>query len=118
MGTGSLAGAGLAPGRGRCMSRRYLITGAQGFVGRRLVARLLAADPDAMVVGIGRSPRRDPIAGDDRYRYASVSLADTDRLRALVSGLRPACVFHLASALHSAPEAELASTNVAGTTSL
>ncbi|MFL5321535.1 MAG: NAD-dependent epimerase/dehydratase family protein, partial [Myxococcaceae bacterium] len=35
--------------------KRFLVTGAQGFVGRHLVAELLEADPDALVVGVGRS---------------------------------------------------------------
>lgn len=37
----------------------YLVTGAQGFIGRYLVAHLLATDASATVVGLGRSPRRD-----------------------------------------------------------
>ena len=38
---------------------RYLVTGAQGFLGRYLIAHLLATDPEAIVFGVGRSPRND-----------------------------------------------------------
>ena len=39
------------------MSARILVTGAQGFLGRYLVAQLLRADPSSEVLGLGRSPR-------------------------------------------------------------
>lgn len=123
------------------MSRRHLITGAQGLVGRHLAAHILATDPAAVVLGIGRSPRTDgffthainaaqsarraPVPhavqrwlATGRYGYESLPLADVDSLRRIVAGFRPDCVFHLASALHSSPERELAATNIDGTTSL
>ena len=119
------------------MTRRHLVTGAQGLVGRHLAARILAADPEAMVLGIGRSARTDaffthsigarpaPLPGSltpwfesPRYRYESIALSDGDALRAAVAAFRPDFVFHLASALHSAPENELVATNVEGTASL
>ena len=40
------------------MSNRFLITGAQGFLGRYLAARLLGAARDTEILGIGRSARR------------------------------------------------------------
>src|SRR5205823_8387016 len=47
-------------GRGpRTMTRRYLITGAQGLVGRYLTARILDMEPESEVVGIGRSANAD-----------------------------------------------------------
>jgi GDP-4-dehydro-6-deoxy-D-mannose reductase len=123
------------------MSGRYLITGAQGLIGRDLAAHLLASDPSAIVVGIGRSPRNDflfthritfrgtarpaPVPhtlancfATARYDYRSLALSDTDALRRIVDEVQPVIVFHLASALHSADERDLASTNIDGTTSL
>ena len=44
------------------MTRRHLITGAQGLIGRHLAAQVLASDPAAMVLGLGRSPRKDRLA--------------------------------------------------------
>ena len=123
------------------MSRRHLITGAQGLIGRHLAAHILAGDPAAAVLGIGRSPgcdgffthgitagegaRRAPVPhsvqrwlASGRYRYQAVSLADAASLRRAVAEFRPDCAFHLASALHRAPDAELVATNVEGTASL
>lgn len=114
--------------------KRVLVTGAQGFVGRYLVAELLETEPEARVVGIGRSrelpgafshggPLPNGLAHafrrhGERYRYVSAQLTDTKALRALVRDLRPDCVFHLASALHSARETDLMRTNVEGTLGL
>ncbi|MGE5049173.1 MAG: NAD-dependent epimerase/dehydratase family protein [Deltaproteobacteria bacterium] len=97
---------------------RHLITGAQGLVGRHLVARILASDPAAMVLGLGRSTRKDRLSADGRYRYEAVALGDAEPLRACIAEFRPDCVFHLASALHSAPQQELEATNIEGTASL
>ena len=122
------------------MKRRYLITGAQGLIGRYLAARILGAQRDAEVLGVGRSnridgffthairaggePRRAPMpAGlhaclDGRYRYRQLSLLETGALRDLIRDFRPGCVFHLASALHTASERDLFEINVEGTASL
>jgi len=93
---------------------RYLITGAQGFVGGYLAARILANERDAEIVGIGRSAASPALP----YRYRSVSLSDAAGLRELVREFRPHCVFHLAGALHTAPERDLIEANVAGTACL
>jgi nucleoside-diphosphate-sugar epimerase len=123
------------------MNPRYLITGAQGLVGRHLTAQILAADRTAIVLGIGRSPRNDDyfthhvvVAGktrraplsaalrtvlrNGRYRYRSLPLRETNALRSLVADFAPHYVFHVASALHSASPIELAETNVDGMASL
>jgi nucleoside-diphosphate-sugar epimerase len=115
---------------------RYLITGAQGFLGRYLAARILEEERDAEIVGIGRSAaadgvfthaigaRRAPLPPkllvtlDGRYRYRQVPLCDSASLRQLICDFRPHCVFHLASALHTAPERDLIETNIEGTASL
>ena len=122
------------------MTRRYLITGAQGLVGRYLTARILDTEPEAEVLGIGRSGSihgffthaistrggrgRAPLPAQllasfsGRHRYQSISLLDTPRLRDLLREFRPHCVFHLASALHTASEHDLLETNIEGTASL
>jgi nucleoside-diphosphate-sugar epimerase len=122
------------------VSRRYLITGAQGLIGRYLTAHILDRDPDAEVLGIGRSARTDdvfthvisarggprpaPVPLDliarvtDRYRYQRISLLDGARLRESIRAFRPQCIFHLASALHTASFRNLTETNVEGTASL
>ena len=120
------------------MTQRYLITGAQGLVGRFLTARILAADKDAHVLGLGRSenlpgffthsltvngkqhrakvPAELSIHG--HYRYQQLSLLMTDRLREVVERFEPTIVFHLASALHTASDQELFEANLEGTASL
>jgi len=120
------------------MNRRYLITGSQGLVGRYLTAEILRKEPDAHVLGIGRSENlpgffthaigvngrqlRAPVPADlsidGHYRYQQLSLLATDRLRDVVERFEPDCVFHLASALHTAPEHELFEANLEGTASL
>lgn len=123
------------------MTRRYLITGAQGLIGRYLTARILEDEPDSEIVGIGRSERLDGVfthsvsAGerrvpapvpealriaiqDARFRYERLPLGDTLSLRALIRELQPHCIFHLASGLHTAPEEALIETNLEGTRSL
>jgi len=113
---------------------RYLIAGAQGFLGRYLAARILEEERDAEIVGIGRSAAADrffthaigarrappklPATLDGRYRYRQLPLSDSARLRQLIREFRPHRVFHLASALHTAPERDLIETNIEGTASL
>jgi GDP-4-dehydro-6-deoxy-D-mannose reductase len=114
-----------------------LVTGAQGFTGRFLVAALLRAYPQHGVVGIGRSPqndthfthcvswgggrRRAPLPATlerpdkSRYRYYSCSLNDTSELKKIAISHQPKIVFHLAAALRDDAPAQLIETNVIGT---
>lgn len=117
---------------------RYLITGAQGFVGRYLTERLLRA-PDAEVLGIGRSPmltgafthcitlaggkRRAPFPASlvidaRRYHYRAVDILDQAALSAQIDAYRPDVIVHLASGLWGDDPAKLAATNVGGIVSL
>jgi GDP-4-dehydro-6-deoxy-D-mannose reductase len=120
------------------MSRRYLITGAQGFVGRYLGAFLLSASAENEVVGIGRSPRtegsfthfttlgsyrvRAPIPEDilleetsDRYIYAQADILDKNRMIRVLRENQPNAIFHLASGLRDDPPDFLFRTGVEGT---
>lgn len=101
---------------------RYFITGAQGFVGRHLVAHLLASEVNTEILGTGRSaenracfthqvswglrrlaaplPRTMQIPRhDQRYRYLSLDLADAEETSRELRRFRPDVVIHLASAL-------------------
>ena len=123
------------------MSRRILVTGAQGFLGRYVVADWLAADGEASVTGLGRSPRDDhgfthevgwcgrrwpaPLPEElanaltsDRYQYVSADLGDTAALTALIGQLRPEVVVHLAGSLRDEPPEQLVRANVGGLVSL
>jgi GDP-4-dehydro-6-deoxy-D-mannose reductase len=120
------------------VTARYLVTGAQGFIGRYLTAWLLTR-PDAEVLGIGRSPeapdrfsytigwagRRRPAPlppGLDlrspRYRYAPVDITDRPAMTQALRSFRPDLVIHLAAGLRGEPEPRLVRTNVDGTRAL
>lgn len=122
------------------MTKRYFVTGAQGFVGRYLVAHLLAQEPDAEILGLGRSPANvshfthhvhwgglevpAPLPAsldnsrDKRYRYVTVDLGDQAGLDQALRSFRPDFIFHLASGLRDDPVEQLFRTNVEGTVHL
>ncbi len=73
---------------------RILITGAAGFVGRHLLNHLASADPDAELHGTVLNAR-------DSVHLAvvchTVDLTAANQVRALISGLRPDRIYHLAA---------------------
>jgi 3-dehydroquinate synthase len=120
------------------MNTRILVTGAQGFLGRYLIAHLLQTDQEREILGLGRSPRledgfthslqwgasrlRAPLPEklrgvfqSSRYHYASLDLAHQPELTGLLGEFRPHWIFHLASGLRDAPADHLFRTNVEGT---
>jgi GDP-4-dehydro-6-deoxy-D-mannose reductase len=121
------------------MTCRYLVTGAQGFVGRYFVAYLLDRFPHSKVLGIGRSPCesstflhsvtcgargvRAPLPerlrnmGDDRYAYASSELSSR-KLTELICEFHPTAVVHLAASLRGISEEIVFQNNVRGTEGL
>jgi len=118
---------------------RYLITGAQGFVGRYLVHCLLSRSDNCTILGIGRSPQRDshflhPLscAGHEvlaplpaalraspcpRYSYLSIDLLSY-KLADVVSQFQPTAVVHLAASLRGVTDEFILWNNVHGTESL
>ena len=68
-----------------------LVTGANGLVGSRIVARLHQAGEQ--VVAAGRGPRRDAFGFD----YVDLDLRNPERLAELIASLRPAGVIHAAA---------------------
>ena len=122
-------------------TRRILVTGAQGFIGRYLVADWLTADPDATVLGIGRSERLNrhfthavhwgelqthaplpellvEVLGSKRYHYVALDMADTSALAHLLAESRPHIVVHLAASLRDDPPAQLVKANIGTVASL
>ena len=123
------------------MTGRVLITGAQGYVGRHLVAEWLEGEGDVEIVGVGRSPRSDasythhvhrgrarllaPLtddlrraARDPRYRYVSLDLHDRPALTRLIQEVRPDVVVNLAAALRDEDPDRLFQTNVGAVVAL
>jgi nucleoside-diphosphate-sugar epimerase len=101
------------------MTQRYLVTGAQGFIGRHMVSHLLRHSLECAVLGVGRSPAQDShfnhtlSCGDhpvlaplpeylrtpgSRYRYVSIDIASAD-FAVVVHEFRPTKVIHLAAQL-------------------
>jgi nucleoside-diphosphate-sugar epimerase len=75
-----------------------LVTGASGFIGRRLSETLVAGGEN--VVGLTRGPNPIPVSG---VRTALTSdLLDRDSLRQALSGIET--VVHLAARVHARPE--------------
>jgi GDP-4-dehydro-6-deoxy-D-mannose reductase len=73
---------------------RVLVTGADGFVGRHLVHRLLVAGHE---VGAGCRPGGDPVAwGDDRVNSLPLELTDDGSIQATLA-FQPDAVVHLAA---------------------
>jgi 3-dehydroquinate synthase len=119
---------------------RVLVTGAQGFVGRWLVADWLERDPTVTVLGLGRSaahgrfsaqatrrgrpaealcpPRVDGALRSPRCAYAQVDLLDAPRLRDVVHAFAPDVVVHLATALKGDTPTALLRSNVEGVAAL
>jgi len=120
---------------------RIVVTGAQGFLGRQLVATWLERDRRVRILGLGRSPRTDDVfphglgwAGrtvpapvsrqladrldDPRYRYASADVCDVPQVAGLLDDFRPDVVVHAAAALRDAPLAELIQSNIQSTVGL
>jgi nucleoside-diphosphate-sugar epimerase len=72
--------------------RRILVTGAAGFIGTALCRRL--GDDGHQVHATWRTSEPTPAAG--AVRWARVELTDVEAVDALVAGVRPDTVFHLA----------------------
>jgi GDP-4-dehydro-6-deoxy-D-mannose reductase len=83
---------------------RILMTGASGFVGRRLAPALPAAYPAAALAAIAHSPS-DTCPG---WTTLGVDLADADAVNEVVRSWRPNVVVHLAAQSSVGDEAELA----------
>ncbi len=86
-------------------ARRVLVTGAAGFIGYHLTARLLGAG--AWVHGLDnlnayydvglKRARLAQIGPHERFVFSHLDITDYDGLRALLADFRPDCVVHLAA---------------------
>ena len=70
--------------------RRVLITGASGFIGRRLTRRLHELGAEVEPVSRQSPP-------EDETRWHQVDLADPQAVRPMVAAIKPDIAFHLAS---------------------
>jgi len=120
---------------------RFLVTGAQGFLGRHVVQAVLTSTPRARVLGVGRSAYsqeffthslhwaaqslRAPVPGylreftdSARYRYRVLDLRDVAGTHELMREFSPDVVIHLASGLKGDPLDWLTRNGVESTVSL
>ena len=122
------------------MPATWLITGAQGFLGRYVASYILCSDPEASVIGLGRSPALPShfshavsgphgkvraylpdaiiLRGDDRYQYCRADVTSRDRMLSVLEEFRPAKIIHLASGLRGDAPDDLLRVNVGGTEAL
>jgi nucleoside-diphosphate-sugar epimerase len=114
---------------------RIVVTGAQGLLGRHLVARLLVPEGRREVMGVGRSARQDthythelewrgrlvpaplPIplratARHPRYAYTALDVGDATAAATALAAFRPDTVIHVAGALRDEPWSTLLASNV------
>jgi len=121
------------------MTGHYLVTGAQGFIGRYFIVHLLDRFPQSTVLGIGRSPRQNSTfhhfvtCGDravpaplpehlrnldvERYSYISTDLSSTG-LAQLIRDFHPTAIVHLAASLRGISDEIVFQNNVRSTEGL
>jgi len=90
-------------------NRKFLVTGASGFIGRAVCGRLL--DKGAEVCG---TSRRDVDLESDRWTYASVDLTLADDVDELLASTKPDFVIHLASCVTGKREIDWVRETLAG----
>ena len=82
--------------------QRVLITGASGFLGSHLSARLSAAG--AELYAVSRTARR---AGPGKVRWLQADIEDLETTRRLLLDVNPDVIFHLGGRVNGAPDLNL-----------
>ncbi len=79
-------------------ARTALVTGAAGFVGRHLTARLLADGWRTVATDVAPQPAPTTAApGQGGLEWRSLDVRDAEAVAVLIEGARPDVVFHLAA---------------------
>ncbi len=101
--------------------KRFLVSGAAGFVGCALTRRLLADGHEVHVLLKSSTPRWRLAGIESDLRRHEVNLEDEGAVRALVAKIRPDVIYHLAThgAYPTQPDADgIIQTNILGTWNL
>jgi UDP-glucose 4-epimerase len=72
-------------------SQRIMVTGATGFIGSRLLARLEVSGAEVHAVS-----RESPRTGNDAVRWWQADLSDMSTVRNVMAAVSPNVIFHLA----------------------
>ncbi|MCK6549063.1 NAD-dependent epimerase/dehydratase family protein [Myxococcota bacterium] len=113
MGTHGMKIDGVAPARlPRALPGKAVVTGASGFIGRRLVDALVLGGTDVVTLRRGASPKAE------RVRSAEVDYAKVESLVRVLDVERPDWVFHVAGSTKGVTYDDFAAGNVVPTRNL
>lgn len=78
------------------MSKKILLTGANGLLGQKLV-KLIAAQEGFRLIATGRGENRNPVYEDTPYTYLQMDITDSEQVMNIISKEKPEYIIHTAA---------------------